>query len=136
MSIGLWIGIPLAIASTIVIMYVVRALLLAADKPGLSPTVISVTLLVGLMLLLYAGKPDELAALGDLVGVGLGGLVGILVGGRTDLPGNSSLVDEAMEAPNPAYEQDLTEPVPDSEGIPPEDVFVPEDIEELGKDAQ
>jgi hypothetical protein len=38
------------------------------------------------MLLLYAGKPDELAALGDLVGVGLGGLVGILVGGRTDLP--------------------------------------------------
>jgi hypothetical protein len=92
-------------------MYVVRALLQAADKPGLSPTVISVTLLVGLMLLLYAAKPDELGALGDLVGVGLGGLVGILVGGKASEP---------ARPPGPDGTEDLLSSI-DPEGEPDRD---------------
>jgi hypothetical protein len=135
---GLAVGIPLAIASVAIAWFLIRAMLQAADKPGLSPTVIPVVLLVGVAMLLYASNPGELAPLGDLAGVGLGGLVGLLVGRATapEEPPQQVSLDEIMEAQNPVYADDLTEPVPDAEGIPPEDVVVPDDIEALGKDAR
>jgi hypothetical protein len=138
--IGLGIGIPLAIAEFALGVYLIRAMLAAADKPGMSPTVIPVVILVGVAMLLYAANPEQLAPLGDLAGVGLGGLVGLLVGSRTGgsnpetppVPVGGHEKEESVDDEELIPDPHLTQPVDSTEGIAPEDVVVPDDIEAIG----
>jgi hypothetical protein len=124
---GLSIGIPLAAASLAIGWLIIRAMLASADKPGISPALIPLALLAGVGMVLYAGNP-ELTELAGIASVAVGAMATFLAQKTTPAPR-----DDEPAPPHDTTDDELTEPVPGSDGMPPENVDVPDDIEELGK---
>jgi hypothetical protein len=122
---GLAIGIPLAAASLAIGWLIIRAMLASADKPGISPALIPLALLAGVGMVLYAGNPE----LTELAGV-----ASVAVGAMATYLAQKAPTPRDEPAPPPDTDHDeLTTPVPGSDGVPPENVDVPDDIEELGR---
>jgi hypothetical protein len=124
---GLAIGLPLAAASVIIAWLVIRAIVDAGDSPGLAPALIPLALLAGLGMLLYASDP-ELAELAGIASVAVGAMATYLAQ-RAPAAREETVAPAAREETEP----EITEGISGTDGVPPEDVAVPPEVEELGK---